>query len=360
MATRPQKKRRSTFPLTIHPTGQYCKKIHGRLYYFGKDKKEALRLYHEQAADLHAGRGRRPDPGGKTLRDLCNLYLDHENARRLIGDISDRHFADQRGRLREFAKSLRPNRQTSDITTLDLQKYKQKLIKRGLSPNTINNYLKIVKAMFNWAVENEVVEKGPNLRALKKVTIKKVERQTFTAGQVRKLVEQADIQMRAMILLGLNCAFGPTDCAQLKWDHLDLEAGRVCLARGKTGIQRNIKLWSDTIAAIRAVPQRGDLVFYTRHGNPWVRMLKDGKTSDNAVSKAFAKLLKRCDIVTEKGTGFYSLRRTAATIAAQSGDVFSVQKLLGHVDTKMASTYVQDVSEQTDRVTDGVHDWFVE
>lgn len=34
----------------------------------------------------------------------------------------------------------------------------------------------------------------------------------------------------------------------------------------------------------------------------------------------------------QKGTGFYTLRRTAATIAAQSGDVFAVQRLLGHTN----------------------------
>ena len=50
-----------------------------------------------------------------------------------------------------------------------------------------------------------------------------------------------------------------------------------------------------------------------------------------------------------KGTGFYSLRRTAATMTARSGDPFAVQRLLGHVDLTMATRYVQDVSEQTDR-----------
>lgn len=51
-----------------------------------------------------------------------------------------------------------------------------------------------------------------------------------------------------------------------------------------------------------------------------------------------------------EGTGFYTLRRTAATIAARSGDPFAVQRLLGHADLQMATRYVQDVSKQTDRV----------
>ena len=45
------------FPLTLHKTGQYCKRIKGKLYYFGVDKRKALERYFEQAAYLHIGKG---------------------------------------------------------------------------------------------------------------------------------------------------------------------------------------------------------------------------------------------------------------------------------------------------------------
>ena len=61
-----------------------------------------------------------------------------------------------------------------------------------------------------------------------------------------------------------------------------------------------------------------------------------------------------------KGTGFYTLRRTAATIAARSGDPFAVQRLLGHADVKMAARYVQDVSAQTDRVIENSRNLFMQ
>ena len=51
-----RKTRSDKFPLTLHPTGQYCKKIKGKLYYFGSAKKKALENYLEQAI-LHIGKG---------------------------------------------------------------------------------------------------------------------------------------------------------------------------------------------------------------------------------------------------------------------------------------------------------------
>ena len=51
-----RKTRSDKFPLTLHKTGQFCKKIKGKIYYFGTDKKIALQRYLEQAAYLHTGR----------------------------------------------------------------------------------------------------------------------------------------------------------------------------------------------------------------------------------------------------------------------------------------------------------------
>ena len=73
-------------------------------------------------------------------------------------------------------------------------------------------------------------------------------------------------------------------------------------------------------------------------------------TSTNMVTTKFSRLIKKAGIQVPKGTGFYSLRRNAATMAAHSGDPFAVQRLLGHADLKMATRYVQDVSKQTDAV----------
>ena len=116
-------------------------------------------------------------------------------------------------------------------------------------------------------------------------------------------------------------------------------------------------LWPETVQSLERIPRIGKLVFYTSRGNPYIQTLlkTDGNgngkhTTLNTITTKFSRLIKKSGLGIPKGTGFYSLRRTAATIAARSGDPFAVQRLLGHADLQMATRYVQDVSAQTDRV----------
>ena len=68
------KKPYPSFPLTAHPNGQCCKKILGKVRFFGVwgDPDAALEHYHRIAADLHAGR--KPasaDDGEPTVKELA-------------------------------------------------------------------------------------------------------------------------------------------------------------------------------------------------------------------------------------------------------------------------------------------------
>ena len=353
-----RKTRSDKFPLTLHPTGQYCKKIKGKLYYFGSDKQKALESYLQQASCLHSGLP--PvinDKHSVSLKVLANQYLDHQESRVQSNEIKQRQLYDQTRLLKHFVKYIGPNTSVTQITTIDIQNYRKKLIKDHKSANTINNYISAIKAMYNWSQENELLQKIPNLKAVKKITAAKIEKQIFTPEEIQQLLKRANIKLKAMILLGLNCGFGCTDCSELKWENIYFKNKRIEYARTKTGVNRNLPLWQETIDALNDIPRNSEYIFITKRGNKYVRVVQkekaDGTTrllNHNLISKEFSELIKKVKIKTEKGVGFYTLRRTAATLAARSGDPFAVQKLLGHADLKMATTYVQDVSEQTDRV----------
>jgi len=117
-----------------------------------------------------------------------------------------------------------------------LKNYRAKLIKQGKSAVRINNHISAFKAMYHWVTENELVDSVPNLNAVKKLPRSKLSKPIFSSNEIKKLLDCANTKMKAMICLALNCGLGCTDRAELLWEHLGLDAGRLSLARTKTGV----------------------------------------------------------------------------------------------------------------------------
>ena len=97
MATQKRKTRSDKFPLTRHPTGQYCKKIKGKMYYFGSDKQEALQRYIDQAAYLHGSNhnSQKPVDDSITLKQLCDMFLKYQFTKVKANAITAQHYNDQ-------------------------------------------------------------------------------------------------------------------------------------------------------------------------------------------------------------------------------------------------------------------------
>ena len=59
----------------------------------------------------------------------------------------------------------------------------------------------------------------------------------FQADAIRPMIDEAGVQLRAMIYLGINCGLGNNDCAMLPMK-LELKDGWLDFGRPKTGIHR--------------------------------------------------------------------------------------------------------------------------
>jgi len=73
------------FPLTARPNGRWCKKIKGKVHFFGvwSDPVAARDKYLDERDDLQAGRiPKRLSPGEKpTTADLVNSFLERSELR---------------------------------------------------------------------------------------------------------------------------------------------------------------------------------------------------------------------------------------------------------------------------------------
>src|SRR6476646_5454177 len=89
------------FPLTPHPSGRWCKKVLGKLKYYGKiagDEKGATALERFNREWPYHKDGREAPPvdtgDGCTVRTLCNAFLTTKKAKLESGELAERTFAE--------------------------------------------------------------------------------------------------------------------------------------------------------------------------------------------------------------------------------------------------------------------------
>ena len=81
-----------------------------------------MERYLEQAAYLHTGKRTKPASASNnlSLKTVCNLYLDYQESRATIAEITHSYVYDQTCLLRDFVRYIGPNRIASNISTIDM------------------------------------------------------------------------------------------------------------------------------------------------------------------------------------------------------------------------------------------------
>lgn len=386
-ATKPAKPR-NDFPLYPHAVGKWCKTIRGKTFYFGTwaDPEGALQEYLAVKDDLHAGR----TPKGKAgpdVRDACNSFMSAKRVAMDAGQLSPRSFTGYDATCRFVLAELGANRSVNDLGPGDFQKLYAKLArKHGIS--TLGREVTITRGIFKHAYDADLIDRpvkfGPTFKVPSKAVVRKHKakgeqangKRMFDAPDIRQLLDAADPAVKAMILLGINAGFGNTDCGNLPQSALDLKRGWIDYPRPKTGIDRRVPLWPETVEALKAAiaqrpkhrdPADADMTFLTIFGQRWTRFdveesKQHGKRvirakSDDEVCKRFGKLLREQG-VHRKGIGFYALRHTFETVAGGCKDQVAVDAIMGHADPSMGAVYRHGIDDDRLRaVVDHVHGW---
>ena len=198
--------------------------------------------------------------------------------------------------------SVGRRRLVTDLRPADFERLRKEFAKTH-GANALCNDVARVRAFFNWGYEQGLIDRPTIFGEIQEAkeggltegTYRKGPR-LFTPKQIHAMLDKARPQLRAMILLGINCGMGNNDCALLPISALDLKSGWLTYPRPKTGIERRCRLWPETVKALHEVldrrkpPKDGhNYVFVTKYGFPWTPKSKAG---DNPISKETAKLLK--------------------------------------------------------------------
>ena len=302
------------------------------------------------------------------MGELCDRFLQAKDDAVDAGDITQRTRDDYETTCDKVVDQFGKSRLVSDLASDNFQALRATVAKIG-GPVHLGNIIQRVRVIFKFAYDAGLIDRpvryGPTFKkpSKKVLRLERAEKgsKMLEAADLGLLIEAADVQMKAMILLGLNCGFGNSDCGTLPLNDLDLDGGWHNYHRPKTGIKRRCRLWPETVESLKAAiakrptpktPEAEPLVFVTKCGAPWAK-----ETVDNPVTKEFRKLLD--DLGLHKaGLGFYALRHVFRTIADESRDQPAIDSIMGHADESMAATHRERIADdRLKAVTNYVHGW---
>jgi Integrase len=353
------------FPLFPHRNGLWARKINGQFRYLGSVAKDpkgeaALALWLKVKDYWIAGREPPADLDGLTVGELCDRFLQAKDQALAEGAITHLTRIDYGQTADRIVAQFGKNRLASDLRSEDFATFRASLSKtRGVV--ALGNEVNRVRVVFRFAKDHKLIAELPYGPEFKRPSRKALRRhkgqheakhgsKVFTAAEIRQLLDKATPQLQAMMLLGINCGFGNNDCALLPLKTVDLEGGWITFPRPKTGLPRKCALWPETIAALevalnaRRAPkddeEHGHLFFITAARGSFAK-----QTTDNPISKEFAKLLK-AQGMQQKGRGFYSLRHTFRTVGGGARDLEAVRAIMGHVNEHVEDAYIHSIDDE--------------
>lgn len=384
------------YPLTPHKSGRWRKIFRGRAYWFGPldDPYGSLKRFNHAWPYIKEGKRVPPMPGEKPeaeqgdsvnrLEDTLNAFLEHRAGKVRTGELGQRMLADYAGTARLILKAIEGWRDVDDLTADDFDRLRAQL-GRGRSLQTLANHVTRTRSMFRWIKERGYaandIDFGPDFTKPKQDHIdhQKSEQpdKAFEADEIRKLIDAAPVLLKAMILLGINAAYGNTDIALVDRNHVNSKSRLLTVPRSKTSKPRQAILWPETIKAIREAmvfedkrrEQGGPLeeaavgaMFVTKYGRRWRRfsLSEDMKPrGTDAVGLAFRRL--RDDLgMPADGRGFYGLRHSFLRVTDGLADVRAVDLVMGHGTKSIRNHYAPAESIEVERsraVADHVHNW---
>ena len=357
------------FPLFAHAAGVWAKKIRGKLHYFGpwSDPDSALKKYLEQKDALHAGRKPREGAEGLTVKELGNRFLNAKAAARDAGELTPRSWLDYKAASDLIVQQFGKTRLVADLDPEDFADLRNKLAKKW-GPVTLGNVIQRIRVVFKFAWDNGLIDRpvryGQGFKRPTKKTLRihraKQGAKLFSAEEIRRLLAAASVSMNAILLLGINCGLGNSDCGNLPLSALDLDRGWLDYPRPKTGISRRCPLWPETVEALREAlatrpepnnEEHAGLALITKYGLPWAKAI-----ADSPITKETRKLLDKLGI--DGHRNYYTLRHTFRTIADEAKDQPAADYIMGHEVAHLSSVYRETISDaRLKAVADHVRAW---
>jgi site-specific recombinase XerD len=215
-----------------------------------------------------------------------------------------------------------------------LNQFVMEMRKSGISACTMNDYIRGVNVFLAWLYENEYI---PKVLKIKRVKEEQTIIETFTDKQLEAFIsykpkDPTELRLHTMVLFLIDTGCRIEETITVVRENVDLDSLAVKV-RGKGSKERivpiSLELHKSLFRFLKT--HEFDLVFCTRDGKPLMyrNLLRDFKNLGRQLGISGVRV------------SFHTLRHTfAVNYVRQGGNIFYLQRAMGHTDLSMTRRYV--------------------
>lgn len=206
----------------------------------------------------------------------------------------------------------------------------------AMRPATVHGYYRIIKALFNYLIDEEVIDSNP-VKRIKPPAVRTEMKHPVSDDHVEKLLQacrHSNYSHRdtAMVLLLVDTGLRASELCELRMDDWDSQ-NRSLRVLGKGNKYRTVYLGLNATKALKK---------YFRHqthsaDSPMFVTQRGAAFTASGLFQVMERLSQKAGIA---NAGIHALRRTFAVNMLKAGaNVFTVQILMGHSDLTMTRRY---------------------
>ncbi|CAM3714964.1 tyrosine-type recombinase/integrase [Deinococcus frigens] len=242
--------------------------------------------------------------------------------------------------------------QAGAVTVGDLRDFMEHLERGGLGTGGIDAHYRALKGFFGWAIKDEWLSLNPTAR-LERIKPSQRLMLTLTADEYSRILavaRKAALRDRetALILVLFDTGLRLAEITGLSLDNVRFTEGHLRVT-GKGDKERFVPLGQRSSGALDRYIHKGrkaqhagvTQVFVSRTGTPLTR---------SGVSQVLADLAEQAGVPRAHAAPHAFRRAFALNYLRNGGDVFTLQRVMGHTTLDMTRRYVQLLPEDLARV----------
>jgi integrase len=319
----------------------------------GKRKKKSfeshadanLELAKELARVEEVGRGlRAATPQPRTFDEICDIWI----SSRAIHKRSERH---DQSIIRRHLRPVFTGQCLMDVGVASVDAFVAKQVLAGLDKQTIRNHLTLLIAMLHYAVDLGWLLKVPRIKKPKVALFSTDYRYLRTHDEIQRFLGAAKEESALAYALYATAVFTGMragELAGLMWDCVDFSKRLITVQRSfdgptKAGDVRYVPILDALLPVLRAwrLQSPGNIVFPNERGGMQLRSARIFQEIFVRVQAAAGLPVRKSKAGGERGyVKFHDLRHTFASVwMMNGGDLFRLQRILGHKSTTMTQRY---------------------